>query len=281
MTIPTTVYARIPLFQHPPLQRSSQNWCDWCLHIHNILHSHDGIAYIEGMEYKPSESEHCVFTNWKSNHLMICGFIMGAIDIKEIKDFDHLTSTSKLWTMLVAIYDRKGVALKVDTLFKLLSSPYSWDSPNNMTTQFWSMMDRLKKLYVGGLPSLDEMSLYMFLWNLDNSSTANEFAHIQSLITTNPSISYTEVFTYMLSCEQSRTQPRRSTSDNALVSNNNHTSNNHNNNNDSMDPKSYKGCIICDNCSKAGHEKKFCVSVGGGMAGKSIFDSLVAQGKKP
>lgn len=264
----------INVWSDPPLRQASQNWSPWSVQMKNMLRSYKALTYIQSMDNKPSATDGpLALANWNMNHSMICSFILSTIDIKEMVEFTHIDNVHILWSKLVATYDIKGPASKVNSLFCLLSSPFSWGLP--MTEQYCSLIEHANGLYNDGLSTKDDIILYSLLWNLNTSDTAKEFRQARTILASNCSASHNDIYNFLLHTEQARVCLISPLVDSALSAGGSGTP--------AGCPPPLKGKKQqhgpCNNCHKPNHEKEFCIKPGGGMAGKTIQEARAAQGK--
>ncbi|KAJ3554241.1 hypothetical protein NP233_g12465 [Leucocoprinus birnbaumii] len=269
----------IPTFAGVKLKQSANNWEDWSAELRIVLRKHRAEIYILGDEYEPDEDSSPIdWTNWSCNHAMICGFILESIDTAERRPFQELYNVRRLWEAVAKLYNCGGPLSKVELFAKILSRPFSWDTP--IIDQYRTIMDNgVDKVFADPIPSKDEIGLMVMLYLMNNSDMVTELRSARTALMYKPTTSRLDILQQLLDAERDRAN--RPTQSFALAATSQTTASS----SLTIPPlptSSAKVRCTNPNCNLLGHDIAWCIRPGGGMEGKTVEEvkALRAKGKK-
>ncbi|KAF5352139.1 hypothetical protein D9758_009247 [Tetrapyrgos nigripes] len=270
------------LFKHEHLSKDKNNFPSWKYQFIQTLRMNQGAdGYLDGSIIKPDkETEPRAWSNWKANNGSILGFMGLSVEVAEQEAIAKAETAQIAWTSLLKRHGQEGPVKQVQLIQEALSIRYS-PSENfaTISSKLTTLNDRIWEM--GSLTP--EAFLCILMINAMSNvpelratreHVAQSFAQSDG---TNPDFKDnpnakkydSSDIKRALDMAQGLNDSDSRTGDIALSS--------------QTSPKSnLKNRPKCTNpkCPRQlGHTKEWCVSPGGGMAGKSITESREARMK--
>ena len=218
-------------------------------------------SYVTGHISAPPTNEPHALANWQSNDEMAAAMLFGTIEETEWQFLDRSLGAKVCWDTNLARHQNEGPICQVTYLQEALSTKFSHGTP--LPTTAAKICTAIRQAYNMGNISCDLMTCITLLSDL------TDFPHCRSIISrditssikSNP-ITSVQLLKYL---EQEQAlldsdSKRLPTQDHITLS---------------AHPKPGPA-VICSNCKRSGHTITYCISPGGGMAGKTIEDSKQA-----
>ncbi|KAJ3570020.1 hypothetical protein NP233_g4673 [Leucocoprinus birnbaumii] len=256
----------------PILERSQQNWKAWSSNMLNTLESYSAFDYVFNDDFQIAPTDDVGLRNWKNNHRAICGFIRNTIESKEVEDFRKIANAKTLWDELKRVYNCANIVNRCDLNARIWNSPFSWSSP--VSTQYRDICNAVDALLEHGVPTRDDLVLLALMWNLDTPDSKAVLSQAQAVLNSNAKSTHINVYNLLLQVEASRKRDI-ARGDHAMVVTTPKAAKGGNQKGKGKS-KERKPKETCSNC-EGNHNAKYCVKQGGGMAGKTISESILAQ----
>ncbi|THU84703.1 hypothetical protein K435DRAFT_870015 [Dendrothele bispora CBS 962.96] len=259
------------LFKHDSLSKD-QNDFSWKRQFIQTLQMNQGVdGYLDGRILPPNrDSEPCAYSNWNVNNGSILGFMGLLIDDVEQEVIDGATTAQATWNLLVQRHAQEGPVKQVQLIQEAFNVCYSSSEKYSTTSlklttlnkHIWDMGLLSSELFLCIIMINSMSKLLMFL----NSALLSDGTNPD--FTKNPTArkyDSTDI-KRALDMAQGLVDSDSKATDIALSAQTSQKSNS-------------QGRPKCSNptCPKLiGHTNDYCVSPGGGMAGRTITESREA-----
>jgi len=257
-------------FQGDKLDKSKSNFKPWRDQMYSIMVLSSLWEYTKGTFTAPDQTtEPRAYANWKMNDQRTCGFIFGAISEAERKAIPPLESdTAKYWTQLVDRHKSDGPVAQVYLIKSAMSKVAT--PGTSFTTGIDEIFDILDRAWAMGDVTADVFKKILAL-NYFRDFPDTQFA-LQERIQQE-----TKAAPFMPSDLRRFVEDKQrlidankdsgtNTSTIALAAQS-HSSKN----------KGRASDLYCTNCKKPYHTDRYCINSGGGMAGKTMQESMDAR----
>lgn len=254
-------------FQGEKLDQLKSNWTTWNPEILIALTFNGLVEYVEGTLPQPdASSEPRANANWKANDRLARSFLLQYIDPQEREFVKDAATAKACWDSLKTRHEKEGPVRQLQLLTEALNMSFSPNIPLPQTAA--TMHNLVKRAFAAGDLTCDVITSLVFLRGME------ALPNLQSVVNHNlcmatPSTPYRPTdIVRLLENEQRLRDSGKSAATTVLVA------------------RASPSVVTCSNCKRNGHTAEYCVSPGGGMAGKSIDESRRAyreakRGKKP
>ncbi|KAJ3512330.1 hypothetical protein NLJ89_g3585 [Agrocybe chaxingu] len=273
-TKPTVIERSVNLkYRGDKLDRAKSNWQTWSRDIEDELNISGLGSYLES-EPPSSTLYPNAHRNWTTNDRAARGFLRRHCEVAERELIENLKSAKECWTALQTYHKAEGPIAQVNLIQRALNTRIS--RSDDMVTKARSIREDIRKAFSmpGGITE-DTFTCIAVLNALDSgfdtgrSIITREMrqAPTEKPYTADRLIAYLgEELTILQGEKQCNTSSTSSTSI-ALTAQTSNTK------------LSSKPKTTCSNCKRDGHAAEWCVRSGGGMAGKSIAESIEMRRK--
>lgn len=246
------------------LDKLATNYKDWEDEISIVLSLNGLYGYVTGTTPAPEASqEPRAYNNWKHNDDLANALITSSITKSEKDFFDRSKPSKKNWETLKERHQNEGPVKQVTLLQQALNTQCSKEEPLPLTAR--KICDLIQRAFEIGTITPDLLCSIALL-----NSLSSHYPHARSIISRDISLS-------------SKERPYTS-KDIRLFLENEQTILDANKTRDTPEPftlatrtsKTFTP-TTCSNCKRSGHSNAYCISEGGGMAGKTIEDSKQAR----
>ncbi|KIL66552.1 hypothetical protein M378DRAFT_160545 [Amanita muscaria Koide BX008] len=251
-------------FTGDKLDHINRNWNDWRRQILITLTINGLKRYVQGTTMCPSDSEPHAQSNWRKNDKLAFNFILLNIDTQEQEFVDNaaVTTAKDCWDALEKRHMNLGpVPLRQLQLIREGISTRFSHHTESLHASAAKVCALAKRTVAMGELTVDALACIFILSGLDS------YPHLQTIINHNASRStkekpytYTDIIRllknehWLLEADKTR----------------------HVSTSTALAARTVKK-TTCANCKKTGHSVGFCISSGGGMAGKTIEESKKAR----
>ena len=257
-------------FDKEKLDKEKANWNSWSQDMYLAMSLNCSYDYVTGDTIAPDALlEPRALRNWKLNDRSTCAFISSAISDAEWKALgDPPRSDAKVyWEKLKARHSSDGPVAQVYLLKQAMNIVITSPS-ESITKTIDKAADLVHRAYA--MNSTDGLVEETFLSIIALNTLGKEHEAIQFQLqdqlqqaTSQSPFSFTQIRAFLedkqhlIDANKRQNNPASAPSSIALSTQNTQTNN----------------IILCSNCGKCGHKDKYCISDGGGMAGKTIEES--------
>ena len=255
LTCPNSVFAG------EKLDKLKSNYKKWNKDMTHYLAINGLLSYVLGEKSKPSpSSEPCAYENWVENDRFAYTAIAMNVSDNDEAELDMAKGTQMAWDTLKERHQNEGPVRQVDLLCTALNIKCKKGTP--LPHPCREICDAVDQAFTMGTFTADLFRCIVIINSL------KDFPHIRSSIlrdlrasTKEKEYTSKDIRHYLESEEtlHAATKPL-STSDIALTAR-------------AKSPN----IPTCSNCKRQGHSNQYCISSGGGMAGKTIQESKDAH----
>ena len=263
-----TIPIATSLFTSERLDKNASNWQEWSRDLLECLSMSQGLdSHLDGTSICPDVlSEPRAHRNWKINDKAIRAF-MSNRSVRAKHDFINggdITSAKQAWDALKKRHEIQGPIQQVLLIQEALEVRYT-RSGEQLSVTSSKLADLNERIWNMGTPSRN-----LFLCILMINALSGELTDVRSSLARDLAKATVEHpyspadIRQALDVEQQLISGDKKSRDVALAAQSGQSRHTH-------------GSITCSNCKKSGHLSRYCISEGGGMAGKSIEDSRAAR----
>ncbi|THU87200.1 hypothetical protein K435DRAFT_804496 [Dendrothele bispora CBS 962.96] len=267
------------LFKHDSLSKDQNHFSSWKRQFVQMLRMNQGAdGYLDGRILQPDkEKEPRAYSNWNANNGSILGFMGLVIDEAEQEVIEDAVTAQDAWKLLVKRHAQEGPVKQVQLIQEALGIHYSSSEKYSSTSSKLTTLN--KRIWDMGSLSSELFLCIIMINSMSNvpelratrENVAQQFAQSDGTnpdLTKNPTAKKYDSsdIKRALDMAQGLVDSDSKTADIALSAQASQKSN-------FCRPKcSVPGCP-----KPIGHMKDWCVSPGGGMAGKTIAESREAR----
>jgi len=250
------------IYTGPKLDKLKANYKTWLKSADLFLTLTGFAGYTKGMVIMPGPNEPCALTHWQANDTLAADLISSTIEPTEWKYIDCNKGAKACWDTLKVCHQSEGPIWQVQLLQEALSTHCSKTTPLPVTAE--KICSAIDCAYDMGDISKDLLKCIALLGSL-----GSDFPHLHSIITRDISAASSSApFTSVDLCTYLDGEQNLLSSDAKCA----------------PIPDSALSAqakvvnpIVCTNCKRNRHTTTYCISPGGGTAGKTIEDSKLAH----
>ena len=256
-------------FAGDALDRTKGNWKKWSAAIRLDLDMMALGSHIDAKRcFSPDQTiRPTSYENWLSNDLAVRSFIAKSCTDLERELFENVATARKCWEVLEAVHRAEGPVKQMELIRNAFNSRITrdgdqvvkarkivediqraFDMPGGLSRDIFICITLLTVLGDG-----HDHTRSIILRDMQNATASNPFLPRQL-------ISYLEADLQLIIGDANRASSSTTV---ALAA--------------KLAPNKSRTSVICSNCQKPNHTDLYCISAGGGMAGKTIEESKAAR----